>query len=176
MATATITGSEITRLRSKVRESDIGTVFARVFHVAYPNLDTLPARGDLVTRFTGGASSDLLKPRVTNVKYMQQKPGAFQDVQITFLQPVILAEGGSTDYWKELRSSRILRPGQFRTEGIIIGVCSDRTHADVPVLSDIYPGDESANLPRVCYSAPSDPSTVPGLFFVTAKFRGSVGV
>ncbi len=242
----TFAGTELRELRSKVGERDHGDVFSRVYNVAPTDLDTIPARGEVIPFYegvtstsdgtpvkdngtttvtvdgsifesymvgwamtftatgnsyfvasytsetilvvTGDASgeadgdtitmeeSELLKPRATNVKYLQQKVGAFQQVQITFFQPVILAGGMSTDDFKEVRGSRTTDPGQFFNEAVILGVCSDDTNADVPTLGDKFPGDGAATLPRTCYSALSDPIAVPGLKFITARYRGSVGV
>lgn len=170
-----LAGTEIRPLRRKLHDRPMGHVFQRTFHVAPNNLDTIPARGSLFAGFDGGETSDVLKPRIASVKYVQQQQGAFQDVQITFFQPVILPGGMSTDNFKELRNSRRKEPGQFRNEAVILGVCCDDTHDDVPAKGDKFPGDESADLPRVCFSVISDPSIVPGLSFITAKYGGSVG-
>lgn len=156
-------------------ENAIGQVFQRTYHVAPNKLGTIPSRGDLLPEFEGGATSDLLKPRITNIKYVQQRRGAFQDIVLSFLQPVILSGGLLTDDFKELRNSRVRQPGQYRTDVVMVGICSDITHADVPTTGDTFPGDEAENLPRMCFAVRSDPNPLPGLFVITARFRGSIG-
>lgn len=125
-----------------------------------------------------GAEADLLKPRITGITFdrVRLKGGIIQRATVTILQPVPYASGISTDYFEELRNSRTKNPGQFDTEAVVIGVCTDDSHADVPTKADIFPGDESAHLPRVCFGVTSDPNVIPGLKYITARYRGSVGV
>ena len=170
-----LTGTEIAPLRRKVGERAIGDVYALTYNIAPENLSTIPARGSLDASFTLSETSDILKPRIINVQYVQQRSGAFQQVVITFLHPIILSGGSSTDNWKETRNSRVTQPGQFRREAVIYGLCSDETHADVPATGDTYPPDSALDLPRVCSEVNSDPNAVPGLYYITAKYRGSIG-
>lgn len=167
--------NELIPQRRKVREIATGSIFARTYHVLVNDLGELPDRGDVMP-FYDGEETDLLKPRVRDIKYGQQRAGAFQDVTLAFLQPVALSGGIATANFQELRSSRVEQPGQYRTESVVIGICSDITHADVPAKSDPFPGDEAEDLPRVCFSVTTDPNPFPGLFQVTARYRGSIGI
>lgn len=124
-----------------------------------------------------GEESDLLKPRLTGIKFkaVRMKGGVIQRATMTFLQPVALSGGIAETHFIELDGSRERQDGQFRNEATVIGITDSEAHEDVPKAGDTHPADSALDLPRMCSSVHADPKVVKGMFFVTAKYRGSIG-